>query len=161
SALISNDHRLVTHCGYVRATRGARTQYCGELRNPLCAHPRLIEEDSTEVLTIREDLVLPRQERPAGVDEIQARQLVLQRDLLRAKVLLDRHRQIASALHRGVVAEHHHMATVNQADSCDHSGAGRFSPVKPIGSQGCDFEKRAALIEQPCDALTRQQLAAS
>jgi hypothetical protein len=40
------------------------------------------------VLAVGEDLVLQRQEGPAGVDEVDARQPVLQRRGLRAQVLL-------------------------------------------------------------------------
>ncbi len=68
-------------------------------------HRRLVEEDPAEVLAVGEDLVLQRQERAAGVDEVDARQPVLQRDLLRAQVLLDRHRVVGAALDGGVVGD--------------------------------------------------------
>ena len=40
---------------------------------PLRRHPRLVEEDPAEVLAVGEDLGLQRQERAAGVDEVEAR----------------------------------------------------------------------------------------
>ena len=70
----------------------------------------LVVEDPAEVLAVGEDLVLHRQERAAGVDQVDARQPVLQRDLLRAQVLLHRHRVVGAALDRGVVGDDHALA---------------------------------------------------
>src|SRR5215470_7981789 len=49
---------------------------------------------------VREDVVLLGQERAARIDEVDARQPVLDRDLLAAQVLLHRHRVVGAALHR-------------------------------------------------------------
>ena len=87
-ALVAHDHRLVAHRGHVRAAGGARAEHGGDLRHAGGRHPRLVVEDAPEVVAIGEDLVLHRQERAAGVDEVDARQPVLERDLLRAQVLL-------------------------------------------------------------------------
>ena len=85
-----DDDGLVGHRGHVGAAGGARTHDDRDLRNALGRHPRLVEEDAAEVIAIGEDLGLQRQERAAGVHQIHARQPVLQRDLLRAHVLLHR-----------------------------------------------------------------------
>src|SRR3546814_5401036 len=47
--------------------------------------------------------------RAAGVDRVHAGQVVLARDLLRAQVLLHRHREVGAALDRGVVGDHHDL----------------------------------------------------
>ena len=73
-------------------------------------HRRLVVEDAAEVLAVGEHVVLQRQERAAGVDEVDARQPVVQRDLLRAQVLLDRHRVVRAALDGGVVGDDHDAA---------------------------------------------------
>ena len=59
------------------------------------------------MLAIGEDLVLQRQEGPAGINQVDARKAVLPGDLLRAEVLLDRNRVVRSALNRGVVCDYH------------------------------------------------------
>ena len=89
----------------------------GDLRDALGRHARLVEEDAAEVVAVGEDLGLQRQERAARVDEVDAGQAVLQRDLLRAQVLLHRHREVGAALHRGVVGDDHHFASRHAADA--------------------------------------------
>ena len=80
----AHDHRLVAHRRHVGAAGGARAHHDGDLRNPLRRHPRLVEEDATEVLAIGKYLRLQWQERPARIDQIEAGQVVLLRHLLRA-----------------------------------------------------------------------------
>ena len=159
-ALVADDHGLVAHRGHVRAAGGARAEHGGDLRDALGRHPRLVEEDAPEVVAVGEDLVLHRQERAAGVDEVDARQPVLERDLLRAQVLLDRQRVVGAALDGRVVADDHHVAAVHESDAGDDAGAGRLAAVQALGGQRRDLEERAALVEQPVDAIARQQLAA-
>ena len=86
---------------------------------PLGRHARLVEEDAAEVLAIGEDLGLQRQERAAGVDEVDAGQAVLERDLLRAQVLLDGDRVVGAALDRRVVGDDQHLAARDAADAGD------------------------------------------
>jgi hypothetical protein len=64
-------------------------------------------------------VVLHRQERAARVDEVDARQPVVQRDLLRAQVLLDRHGVVRAALDRRVVGD-------------DDARAGRCTTPTPV-----------------------------
>ena len=78
-------------------------------------HAGLVVEDAAEVLAVGEDLVLQRQEGAARVDEVDARQAVLEGDLLGAQVLLHRDRKVGAALHRGVVGDDHRLAAV---DAC-------------------------------------------
>ena len=96
------------------------TAICGM---PARGHLRLVEEDPPEVLAVREDLGLQRQERAARVDEVQARQLVLLGDLLRAQVLLDRQREVRAALHRRVVRDDHALPALDDADARDDARA--------------------------------------
>ena len=158
-ALIADDHRLVAHRGHVCAAGGARTEHGCDLRNALGRHPGLVEEDPPEVVAIGEHLVLHRQERAAGVDQIDAGKPVLQRDLLCAEMLLHGERVVRPALYGRVVAHDHDLAAVDQADARDHAGSGRLSPVHPLGGQRCDLDERTALVEEPRDAVARQELA--
>ena len=75
-----DDDRLVRHRRHVGAARRARSHDDGNLRDALGRHPRLVVEDAAEVLAVGKDLGLERQERAAGVDEIDAGQSIVERD---------------------------------------------------------------------------------
>ena len=132
------------------------TAICGMPRG---RHPRLVEEDAAEVIAVGEDLGLQRQERAAGVHQVDARQAVLERDLLRAQVLLDGDRVVGAALHRGVVGHDQHFATRDPADAGDQSRAGSLVVVHVPGGQRRELEKGRARVEQPVDAFPDRQLA--
>src|SRR5205823_14630881 len=81
-----DDDRLVRHRRHVRAAGRTRSHHGSNLWNPLGRHPRLIEKDAPEVIAIGKDLRLERKKRAAGIDEVDAREPVLQRDFLRTDV---------------------------------------------------------------------------
>ncbi len=156
----AHDHRLIAHR---RARRRRRRCSCRARRRAAGCRADdmrgLVEEDAAEVLAVGEHLVLQRQERAAGVDERDHRQAVLEGDLLRAEVLLHRHRVVGAALDGGVVADDHHVAALDEADARDEPGAGGVAVVQVVRGQRCDLEERAAVVEQALDALAREQLA--
>ena len=119
---------------------------------PRCGHRRLVEEDPAEVLAVGEDLVLQRQERAAGVDEVDARQPVVQGHLLRAQVLLDRHRVVGAALDGRVVGDDHALAAAHAADAGDDPRARarrrRTCRARPAA--------RARGTARPCPAAGRR-----
>ena len=96
------------------------TAICG---NALRGHPRLVVEDPAEVVAVGEDLGLERQEGAARVDEVDARQVVLLRDLLRAQVLLHGQREVGASLHGRVVRDDHALLALDHADAGDDPGA--------------------------------------
>ena len=106
------------------------------------------------------DLVLQRQEGAAGIDHVDAGQIVLPRDLLRAQMLLHRHRIVGAALDGGVVGDDHAFAARDAADAGDDAGGMHVAAIEAVGGQRRQFEKRGAGIEQQVDALARQHLAA-
>jgi len=113
------------------------------------------------MLAIGEHLGLMRQVGAAAVDQIDARQPVLLRDFLRTQMLLDRHRVIGAALHRGIVAHDHALAPRHAPDPGDHARAGDVvTVIQPIGGELAHFEERRTRIEQPLHPLAGQQLAA-
>src|SRR5688572_339785 len=112
------------------------------------------------MLAIREHLVLQWQERAARVDEVDAGQAILERDLLRAQVLLDRDRVVSTALDRRIVRDHEELAAVDAADSRHEPRGGRIVAVEAVGGERRDLEKGTAGVEQGLDALARQELAA-
>ena len=126
----ADDHRLVAHRRDVGAAGRARAHDQGDLRDARRGHPRLVVEDPPEVVAVGEDLGLERQERAAAVDQVDARQPVLERDLLRAEVLLDRHRVVGAALDRRVVGDDDAGRALDPADAGDDPGARRVVAVQ-------------------------------
>ena len=159
-ALLAHDDGLVRHRRHIGAARRARAHHDGDLRNAQRRHRRLIVEDAAEMLAVGKDLGLVRQVRAAGIDQIDARQPVLARDLLRAQMLLHRHRIIGAALDRRVVADDHAFAALDAADAGDDAGAVNRVVIHAVGGERRQFEKRRARIDQPQHPLARQQLAA-
>ena len=148
--------RTITHssliAGHVGAAGRARAHHGGDLRDPLLGHRRLVEEDPAEVLAVGEDLVLERQERAAGVHEVDARQPVVERHLLRAQVLLDRHRVVRAALDRRVVGDDHALAPADAADAGDDPRARRVAVVHAVGGE----RRSAPGTARPCPAAGRR-----
>ena len=159
-ALLAHDDRLVRHRRHVGAARRARAHHAGDLRDAERGQRRLIVEDAAEVLAVREHLGPLRQVGAAGVDQIDARQPVLARDLLRAQVLLHRHGIVGAALDGGVVAHDHAFAPLDAADAGDDAGAVDRILVHAVGGERRELEKRRARVDQAQHALARQELAA-
>jgi len=130
-----------------------------DLRDADRRHPGLVVEDPAEVLAVREHLVLPRQERAARVDEIDAGEPVLEGDLLRPQVLLHRERVIRAAFHGRVVRDDDAFAFGDPADPGDDAGRRRVVVVQIECRERSDLEEWGARIEQPFDALAGQELA--
>ena len=156
---VLDDDRFVGHGRHIGAAGGARAHDRGDLRNAFRRHARLVEEDPAEVIAVGKDLGLQRQKRAAGVHEVDARQAVLQRDLLRADVLPHRDRVVGAALDGRVVGDDHDIASRDAADARDDAGRGRFVLVHAPGGQRRELEKRSARIEQLFDALAHRELA--
>ena len=154
-----DDDGLVRHRGHVGAARRAGSHDDGDLRDAFGRHPRLIEEDAPEVVAVGEDLGLQRQERAARVHQIDAGQAVLQRDFLRADVLLDRDRIVGAALDGRVVGDDQHLAARHAADAGDDAGGGRLVVVQVPGGERRQLEEGRAGVEQLADPLADRQLA--
>jgi hypothetical protein len=112
------------------------------------------------VLAVGEDLVLQRQERAAGIDEIDARQAVVARDLLRPQVLLHGDGIIGAALDGGVIGDDHAVAPADLADAGDDAGRRNIAAVHVVRRQRGELQERAAGIEQCRDTVAHQKLAA-
>ena len=123
-------------------------------------HPRLVVEDPPEVVAVGEDLGLERQERAARIDEVDARQPVLERDLLGAQVLLDGHRVVGAALDRRVVGDDDAGRALDPADAGDDPGARRVVVVQAGRGERAQLQEGRARVEQALDPLADGQLAA-
>ncbi|GAA3303711.1 hypothetical protein GCM10020295_52980 [Streptomyces cinereospinus] len=158
--LAAHDDGLVAHRRDVRPAGRAGAEDGGDLRDAGGRHPGLVVEDPPEVLPVREDLVLHRQEGAAGVDEVEAGQPVLQRDLLGAQVLLHRHRVVRPALDGRVVGDDDALPPAHPPDAGDDAGGGRLAVVHPVGRERGQLQEGRAGVEQGVDPVTRQQFAA-
>ena len=150
-SLSLDDDGFVAHRGNVRAAGGARSHHRGDLRDALARHARLIVEDAPEVIAIGKDVGLQRQERAARIDQVDARKMVLLRDLLRAQMLLDRHRVVRAALDGRVVGDDHAVLAFDDSDSGDDAGRRRVVAVHVEGGQRRELEKIRTGIDQPLD----------
>ena len=111
------------------------------------------------MVAIGEHLGLERQEGAARVDEVEARQPVLARDLLCAQMLLHGHRVVGAALDRGVVRDDDALATFDDPDSRDDARRRRVSAIELPGRERVQLEEGAAGIDEPIDALASRELA--
>ena len=159
-ALLLHDDRFVAHRRHVCAASGARSHDHGELRDARRRQACLVVEDAAEVIAVREDLVLQRQERAARVDEVDAGQVILRGDLLRSQMLLHRHRKISAALDRRVVRDDDDFRAVHAADAGNHAGGGSTAVVHAVRRERRELEERRAGVEEGADAIARQELAA-
>ena len=158
-ALIAHDHGFIGHGGHIGPARRAAAHHAGDLRNAARGEVRLIVEDAAEMLTIGEHFRLIGQVRAAAVDQIDAGQPVLQRDFLRAQMLLDADRIIGAALHGRVVAGDHHLPPRHAPDTGDDPRARHLVAIKAVGGKLADFQKGRTGIEQSLHPLAWQQLA--
>ena len=156
----AHDHGLVAHRRHVGASGRAGAHDDGDLGDALGRHPGLVEEDTAEVIAVRKDLVLHRQERASGVHEVDARQAVLLGHFLRPQVLLHRERVVGAALDGCVVGDDHALDALDDADAGDQAGPWSYAAVLLPGGERVQLEECRAGIEQPLDSLTREQLAA-
>ena len=136
----AHDHGLVAHRGHVGTTGRARAHDRRELRDARGRHARLVVEDAPEMVAVREDLGLQRQECAARVDEVHAGQLVLGCDLLRAQVLLDRERVVGAALDGGVVGDDHALLAVHDADAGHDARPRRIAVVHAVSGERRELE---------------------
>ena len=159
-ALILDDDGLVRHRRHIGAARRAGTHHHRDLRNAQGGHVGLVVEDPAEVLAIGKDVVLVGQVGPARVDQVDAGQAVLLRDLLRAQMLLDGDGIVGAALHGGVVRHDHALAPADTADAGDDAGRRHLAVVHPPRGELRQLQKGRADVQQVAHALARQQLAA-
>ncbi|MBA7652319.1 hypothetical protein ES703_60149 [subsurface metagenome] len=160
SALIAHDDALVRHRRHISAAGGAGAHHDRDLGNALRGHIRLIVEDAAKVPLVRKDLVLHRQEGAAGIHHVDARQIVLPRDVLGAQMLLHRHRIVGAALDGGIVGHDHAFPPRNPAHTGDHARRMHIAAIEAVGRQRRQFQEGRAGIDEEIDAVARQHLAA-
>ncbi len=156
-----DDERLVRHDRQVGPAGDARTEDGRNLVDALGGKAGVVVEDPPEMIAVREDLVLHRKKDPGRIHQVDHRQSVLHRDLLGAEDLLAGQREPGPSLDRGVVGDHHALATAHGAET-DHDPGGR-SPapllVQTPGSKRAELQKLRPAVDQGLHPLPGQELA--
>lgn len=159
-ALVLDDDGLVAHRRHIGASgrTGAHDdRYLGYTHR---THPGLVVEYPTEVLLIREDIRLVRQVGSARVDEVDARELVLLRDRLRAEMLLDGDRVVCSSLDGAVVGDDHAGDALDGSDARDDpSGRYVLAGIHLVACQRGELQERCPGVDQGGYPIARQHLA--
>ena len=112
------------------------------------------------MVAVGKDVLLAWQVGAAGIDQIDARQVVLAGDLLCAQMFLHGDRIVGAALDRCVVGDDDAFAPLDAADAGDQPGRRHRLVVDPVGSELAELEERRADVEQRLDPVARQQLTA-
>ena len=157
-AALGHQH-VVAHHRQVRAARHAHAHDRRDLRDPQGAHDGVVAEDAPEIVGVREHVFLERQENAGRVHEVNGRNAVVERDVLRPDYFLRRHGKEGARLHRGVVGDDHHQTAVNPTQARDGPRRGRAAPllVHLVRGVETEFKELAPGVDQPGDALARRQ----
>lgn len=158
-ALLLDDDIFITHRRNIRPARRARTHHRRDLRNATARQIRRVVENSAEVVTVRKDIRLVEQHRPARINEVDTRQVVVGGDLLGAEMLLHRHRVIRATRNSRVIGHHETLPAFHQPNACNDTRCGDLALVHVMRSQRRDLQKRRARIEQLINTLPWQDLA--
>jgi len=143
----------------IRATGDARSHHGGELRHVQVApHDRVVIEDARGAVLPRENAALVWQIHAGRVDQIDDRDALAHRDLLRAQDFLDRFGPPAARFDGRIVRHHDHGPPVHAAHAGHHARAGRLAVVLIVGDEQTHFEPRSARVEQARHPLARREL---
>ena len=105
-----------------------------------------------------EDLLLRRQVRTPGLDEVDHGKPILKRDIVGAQSFPQRPGIAGTAADGGVVRHDHALHTVDDADAGHRTGAD--GELGAPGSERRELEEGRVRVDQQFDALTGQQFAA-
>ena len=111
------------------------------------------------MVAIREYFVLAGQVGTAGVDQVDARQAVLQGNFLGAQVFLHRQRVVAAAFYGGVVGDNHAFGAGHAAHAGDDACCGDFFIVDVVSGELANFQERGTVVQEAVDALSGKQFA--
>ena len=110
------------------------------------------------MFAVGEHIRLQGQERAAGVHQVHTREVVFERDFLRAQVLLDRDGIIRATLYRRVVGNDHALLAFDTADAGDDAPGGNVIVVERMPPQLSDLEERRSAVQETVHAIPGQQL---
>ena len=99
------------------------------------------------MIAVREDIVLFGQEGATRIDEVNAGQMVVARDVLGTQVFFHCHRVIRTTLDRGVIGDDDTLLTADAAYAGDDAGAGRIVVVHAHRGELRDFQERRSGVQ--------------
>src|SRR5208282_1953945 len=128
----------------------------GDLRDAHGRHDRIVAEDAAEIVGVREDVFLQREEDSGRVDEVDRRDAIFDGDVLRPDNFLRGHGKEGASFDGGVVHDEHDHPGLDAGESGDDAGGGGAAPffVHFVRGIEAEFEERAGVGEE-LDALTR------
>ena len=160
ASLHHDDH--VRQPGHVGAACRARTVLHGDDRNPCRRQPREVAEQGAPVHEAFDPVA--HEVGARTLDQVHEGQALAQSDLLHAEYLFQPHGLDGPRLDAGVAGHHHAAHTADKPDTGDHPAAGHglfgVLHILQVARQGAQRQPGRARVQQQCDALARQQLAA-
>jgi hypothetical protein len=156
STLFYHDN-FVRHGRDIGTTSSAATHNNCNLGNTLSRHAGLVVKDTAEMIAIRENVLLLRQESTSAINEINAGKTILFCDFLGTEMFFHRDGVISTTFEGKVVGQNHALALVNLSDTCNDI-SNRDAIFK--ASQLSDLEERRPTVNQFVDAAARVQLVA-
>ena len=120
------------------------------MRNAHRGHDRIVAEDTAEVVGVGKNIFLQRQEHARGIHQIDGRNTVFDRDVLRANYLLRGHREKRTGFYGGIVHDQHDETSMDSGQSGDHASGRGGSPlfIHAVGSKGSEFKKCSGINQQ-------------
>ncbi len=130
-----------------------------DLRDAHRGHDCVIAKHASEIVGVGEDIFLQRQEHAGRIDQINRRNVILDRNVLRADDLLRRHGKERPGFDRGVIHDQHEQSSVYASQSRDHTRRRRAAPlfVHLVCGIEPQFEELGVTVDQQRDALARGQ----
>mmetsp|Transcript_43437 Transcript_43437/g.93053 ORF Transcript_43437/g.93053 Transcript_43437/m.93053 type:complete len:282 (+) Transcript_43437:1683-2528(+) len=110
------------------------------------------------MVLVRENLVLQRQEGAAGVDQVDAGQVVFASDLLSSQMLLHCHRQVGASLDSGIVGHEEHFSPMDEADASDDACGMGSTIIHAKGCQGRKLQEGGSSIDDSLDSFSWKHL---
>ena len=159
-ALLAYDDAFIRHGGHIGAAGRAAAHHHGDLRYAFRRHIRLIEEDTAEMIPVRENLILLRQKGAAGIHQINTRQAIGAGDFLCTQMLLHGQWKIGAALHCGIIGDDHAFAPRYAPNARDNPRTRNLPTIQTMGRELGKLQEGRTRINQGVHAFARQQLIA-
>src|SRR5579862_4068300 len=150
---------VITHHRQIRPARHAHPHNRGNLRNPLRAHHRVVPKHAPKIIGIGKHIFLQRKENASGIHQVNCRNAILDRDILRANHLLRRHREERASFHRRIIRDDHHLPARHAREANNRPRRRRAAPlvVHLIRRVEAQLEKFSLRIDQLRDTFPRRQ----
>ena len=144
----------------IGAPRNAGAHHGGDLRHlQTSAHEGVVVEDAPGPVLAGEDTVLQREVHAGRIHQVDNRDPVAHRHLLRAQDLGDGFGPPGAGFDRGVVGNDHRGTAFDAGQPGNHPGRGCLPVILVMGDQQTQLDKMRSRINQLSDAFARRKLA--